>query len=55
VRPGAVREVAHPAQQIAVRDSRRHDDHLLRREVVDGEDPFHVLEALTARVVDLAS
>src|SRR3954471_2538895 len=48
-----VGEVADAAQELAVRDAGGDDDHLLGREVVDREDPVHVLDAVRAGVLDL--
>ena len=48
-------EEPHAAQQVAVRDSCRGDDHLLRREVVDREDTFDVVDAMRPRLFDLGS
>src|SRR5919201_3874415 len=51
--PGGVGEEADAAQELAVRDAGRRDDHLLRREVVDREDAVDVHDAVLARGVDL--
>ena len=53
VRQGRVGEVAHAAHQLAVRDAGRGDDHLLRGEIVDREDPVEVVDPVRVRVVDL--
>src|SRR5215210_4041057 len=55
VRPRRVGQVANAAQKLAVRDPRRDDDHLLRREVVDREDLLDVLDPLLARGLDLGA
>src|SRR4051794_28095185 len=51
----AVGQVAHAAQQVAVRDARRGEDHLAGREVVAAEDALDVLDPLLARRLDLAA
>src|SRR3954471_9458969 len=43
VRPRAVGQEAHAAQQVAVGDARRDHDHLARREILDREQPLEVL------------
>src|SRR5579884_3449901 len=53
VRARRVGEVAHAAQQLAARDAGGGNDHLLRREVVDGEDALDVLDAVGAGRLDL--
>src|SRR5689334_7240401 len=54
VRPRAVRAIAHAAQEIAVRDAGRGDDHLVRGQVVDREDPLDVLDPVFTGALDLA-
>src|SRR5437763_13571542 len=44
VRTGGVAEEADPAQQVAVRDAGRHDDHLLGCPLVDREDPVELVD-----------
>src|SRR5579884_2165247 len=53
VRPGAVGEEADAAQQVAVRDARRRDDHVAGREVLGAEDAAVVLDARLGQLVDL--
>src|SRR2546425_5558138 len=53
VRLRRVPEEPDAPQQLAVRDARGRDDHLLRREVVDREDAVEILDAVLARRVDL--
>src|SRR5439155_4288769 len=53
VRLRRVREEPDAPQQLAVRDARGGDDHLLRREVVDREDAVEILDAVLARSVVL--
>src|SRR5215216_3216676 len=55
VRPGGVGEVADAAQELAVRDASRDDDHLLRREIVDREDAVDVLDPVRTRRLDLSA
>src|SRR5207237_1776155 len=55
VRARGVGEETHAAQELAVRDARRSDDHLLGREVVDREDAIDVVDAVLARRLDLGA
>src|SRR6476646_11662263 len=53
MRAGAVGEEADAAQQVAVRDAGRRDDHLARSEVVGIEDALVVLDPGLAELPDL--
>jgi hypothetical protein len=55
VRPCAVGEEAHAAEEVAVRDAGRDDDHFARREVLDREEPLEVLHPGRGRGLDLAA
>ena len=53
VRPRAVGEEPDAAEELAVRDAGRDDDHLFGREVVDREDPLDVFDPVFTGVLDL--
>src|SRR2546423_4599266 len=55
VRAGGIGEVADAAEELAVRDPGRGDDHLLRREIVDREHTLDVVDPVRARVLDLGT
>ena len=44
-----------PAQEVAVRDSGRDDDHLARGEILGGEDAVHVVDPVLLRRLDLGA
>src|SRR5438034_9523109 len=48
-------EEANAAEEVAVGDARRGDDHLAGREIVDREDLLQVLDSVLARLLDLGS
>src|SRR5207248_3290744 len=50
---GAVGEVLHAPQEVAVRDAGGGDDRFPGREVVEGEDAVHVVDALLPGALDL--
>src|SRR5919204_2923894 len=53
--PGTVGQEAHAAEQVAVRDAGRGDDHLAGREVLDREHSLDVLHPALPRLLDLAA
>src|SRR5215207_8978576 len=53
MRPRAVGQEAHAAQEVAVRDARRDHEHVAAREVLGVEDARHVLDAVLVRAADL--
>src|SRR5262249_48466702 len=55
VRARGVREEAHAAQKVAVRDAGRRDDDLTRCELLRGEDTGWVVDPELARLLDLAA
>ena len=55
MRPGAVCQVPDTAEQVAVRDARRGDDHLAGCKLLGRERPLDVVDPVLSGLTDLAA